>query len=261
MADEQYNMEESRERVGKFYSLFPEIEKKADSLILENIQGRRVLEIGATELSYSFRIAQKGGFVTGINVSESIVKRLNEVSKARMFRYAEFQCKEYHKSCFHPGTFDLVCGLGVLQLSDKEQVLAEVSRVLKPEGKAVFIEPLGHNRFINAFRRRTGKLRPGNQKPMLLSDIVATEKYFEQIKVKYFHFFTIAATIFCGTVLYSPVYKIMRLIDKAAFGIFPGFRKFAWYAMIEMEAPKVNPTHKLQKKAPGKILQETIFNN
>ena len=44
---------------------------------------------------------------------------------------------------FGDGAFDVVCGTGILHRLDLGRALAEVARVLRPSGSAVFVEPLG----------------------------------------------------------------------------------------------------------------------
>jgi len=39
--------------------------------------------------------------------------------------------------------FDIVCGGAILHHLDLNKALSEIARVLKPDGKAIFVEPLG----------------------------------------------------------------------------------------------------------------------
>ena len=70
-----------------------------------------------------------------------------------------------------PGSFDFVCGLGVIHHLDLDASLSEVARVMKPSAGALFIEPLGHNPVINLYRRRTPEQRTVDEHPLVMDDL------------------------------------------------------------------------------------------
>lgn len=49
-------------------------------------------------------------------------------------------------------------------------------RMLKANGKAIFIEPLGHNMFINAFRKLTSSRRTLTEKLITYDDVKLLEE-------------------------------------------------------------------------------------
>ena len=60
---------------------------------------------------------------------------------------------------FPDASFDLVFGVAILHHLDLDTACAEFLRVLRPSGTAVFLEPLGHNPFINLVRWATPAAR------------------------------------------------------------------------------------------------------
>ena len=55
---------------------------------------------------------------------------------------------------FRDGAFDLIAGMAILHhVSDKRRVSAELARVLRSGGRAVFMEPLGESLFLERLRR------------------------------------------------------------------------------------------------------------
>jgi hypothetical protein len=48
---------------------------------------------------------------------------------------------------------------------DLSLACSEIARVLRPGGPAIFVEPLGHNPLINAYRKRTPALRTVDEHP------------------------------------------------------------------------------------------------
>ena len=81
-------------------------------------------------------------------------------------------------------SFDLVCGSGILHHLDLPAAMRELARVLRPSGRAVFMEPLGHNPAINAFRNRTPELRTPDEHPLLGKDLKLCRRYFGSVEVK-----------------------------------------------------------------------------
>jgi hypothetical protein len=46
-----------------------------------------------------------------------------------------------------------------------------MTKILQPKGKAIFIEPLGHNFLINLYRRLTPNIRSADEHPLLAKDL------------------------------------------------------------------------------------------
>lgn len=62
--------------------------------------------------------------------------------------------------------FGFVYGNGLLHHVDIQPSLRETWKVLKPKGKAIFIEPLAHNFFINVYRKMADKVRTPTEAPL-----------------------------------------------------------------------------------------------
>src|SRR5690606_30601577 len=114
----------------------------------------------------------------------------------------------------------------------------EIVRCLKPGGKAVFIEPLGHNPIINLYRYLTPKLRTEDEHPLMLADIQRAHQYFGQVKVRYYHMLSIAAVVFRKTFLFKPVLNVLDGIDAVLFAVFPFLKRYGWMSVIELSDPK-----------------------
>jgi SAM-dependent methyltransferase len=63
---------------------------------------------------------------------------------------------------FDEGSFDVVVGSGILH-----HLALRQSRVLRPDGCAVFVDPLGHNIFIRLYRKLTPSMRTADEHPLL----------------------------------------------------------------------------------------------
>jgi SAM-dependent methyltransferase len=133
---------------------------------------------------------------------------------------------------FPSESFDLVFGSGVLHHLNLESAYSGIARVLRPGGKAVFIEPLGHNPIINWFRNRTPDMRTPDEHPLLMRDIKLAKQFFD-IEIKYFSLCSIAAK-WC-----KPLLVPLETLDRQLFSWIPSIRKHAWLCVIQM-TPKTD---------------------
>lgn len=94
-----------------------------------------MLEIGCGTGAYTKELVKKAKCVYAIDISKSMIELAPKMDKI-FYRVADAYNLPYANQCF-----DVVVGCYVLQYLDLNKVLPEIVRVLKPEGKFVFIEP------------------------------------------------------------------------------------------------------------------------
>ncbi len=133
--------------------------------------------------------------------------------------------------------FDFVVGLGVLHHLDLAPSLHEIRRVLKPDGGAVFVEPLGHNPIINAYRRRTPDQRTSDEHPLLVEDIEMIGRSFGSCVAEYFHLFGLLALGFAGTRYLSRAVHTLDAVDRVCFREVPYLRRHAWMVGLTVTGP------------------------
>src|SRR5438270_352918 len=61
----------------------------------------------------------------------------------------DFAVMDAEHTTFPDASFDLIVGSGILHHLDLDRTYTEIARLLAPGGRAVFVEPLGHNALIN----------------------------------------------------------------------------------------------------------------
>ena len=138
---------------------------------------------------------------------------------------------------FDDDYFDIVCGGAILHHLDLNKALSEITRVLKPDGKAIFVEPLGHNPLINLYRRFTPSLRTKDEHPLLMRDLKLMRDYFHQVDVRYFHLLSLLAVPFHKLSTFHSLLKITETIDKVVLQI-PFLKRQAWQAVIMLYKPR-----------------------
>ena len=230
---------DSRKAVGRVYAITRNRLQSYEKLIYGDVAGKRILEYGCGTGSHSLEIARRGGRVVGIDISEVGIRKARERAAEAGVTGAEYEVMDAEKMTFPDGTFDLVIGEGILHHLNLEASYAEISRVLKPTGHAVFMEPLGHNLAINAFRNATPSMRTADEHPLLRGDLRLAERYFDGLRFEHHHLFSFGALLLVRTPLFRPVVNALDAVDRAAFKVLPPLRMASWYVIMDMGRPRI----------------------
>jgi SAM-dependent methyltransferase len=206
-----------------------------DRLVVAAAGGADVLEYGCAggELSLDrLRLPEHGRSLVGIDISDVAIAQANERALRAGYDNSRFLAMDAHHMLFDGGSFDLVFGRGIIHHLDLARCYAEVARVLRRGGKAIFFEPMGHNPLLNLYRRVTPSLRTPDEHPLLASDFELARKYFEKVEVAYFGL-TSAASALVPRRIRQPVYEAGRALD-ALLLLLPVVNRYAWYALITL---------------------------
>lgn len=199
-------------------------------------KGRDILEIGSGRGETVLELAECGGTVTGIDLSEVAVA--NAQVRAKELRVdAQFFAMDAEATEFADDAFDIICGGAILHHLDIERAYREISRLLRPGGYAIFVEPLGYNPLINVYRRLTPALRTPDEHPLLLQDLALAERYFAEVRVTYYYLTTLLALPIARTTVGKMAIRAANALDRALFRWVPVLQPLAWYTVIELTAP------------------------
>ena len=179
---EQYNEGLKRDGYDRFFShcRYYYIQKRM-KLVKEKMQfahGKKVLEIGSTTwegwLENNCIIPSS---LTCINISE--VELQHGIDSAIDSKTCpQFFQMDAHDLQFESETFDMVFGSAILHHLKMVPALDEIFRVLKPEGKILFVEPLDMNPVGKLVRSLTKKARTKDEQPLRVCDITEIKKRF-----------------------------------------------------------------------------------
>ncbi len=229
--------EGTRERADKFYSVVQSSRRAYADILLENCQGKRILEYGCGPGSDAFRLAENGANVIGIDISVVAIRQAgDQAAQSPARERLDFRVMNAEELEFEDDYFDVICGTGILHHLDLTSALAELARVLRREGKAVFIEPLGHNPLINLYRRLTPGMRTKDEHPLLRRDLLSFGQSFGKVRIRYFHLLALCAVPFRFTARFETVLEVFEAIDQKLFSI-PFIRNQAWQVVIELSEP------------------------
>lgn len=235
--DQEYSDDTQRiQSIGRYYAITKSSATHYRDLLLQGCEGLRVLEYGCGDGSFAFDLAQRGADVVGIDISSVAIENA-AARAAKLNLRIEFREMDAEALQFPADDFDLVCGSAIIHHLDIGKSMSEVARVLRPRGRAIFSEPLGHNPALWAFRRLTPHLHTPDEHPLVKKDLDLMRRTFRRADIRYFHLASFFAIPFLPTRIFWPVLKAMDGLDAAAFRVVPPLGLLAWYCVITLGEP------------------------
>lgn len=220
-----------RKSVDKFYET---IESSRDAhwhALMPLTPGVKVLEYGCGPGSAAFDLARQGAQVVGIDISDVAIAQSTAKAQAENLDI-DFRRMNAEELEFGDNTFDIIVGSAILHHLDLDKAYGELYRCLKPGGKAVFIEPTGHNPLLNCYRKLTPRLRTVDEKPMKRRDFRKASDYFSEVQVSYFNLFTTAAVFFRKRSYFKDLLVMLDRLDRWSFRWIPGLKYWGWMAVM-----------------------------
>jgi SAM-dependent methyltransferase len=112
--------------------------------------------------------------VVGIDISESAIRS----ARQKYGDAAEFHVMDGHRTDFPDHSFDLVAGRAILHHLDFDRAVKEISRILRPGGHAIFVEPLRDNPAGKLLRALTPSARTVDELPLSGAQIAWADGQF-----------------------------------------------------------------------------------
>jgi SAM-dependent methyltransferase len=158
------------------------------------LEGRRVLELGCGSGDYTVVLARRGALITAIDLAPSALAITRRRARAnRVAERVRVARMPVEALALADAAFDWVVGLGVLHHADPVALAAEARRVLRPDGRALFREPLGLNPLLELARRRLPyrrKVRAPGDRFLGEGDLAALGDRFSECHLRPFYLFS-----------------------------------------------------------------------
>jgi len=225
----------------KYYSIERQSRNMVVNWFKENCTGKRVLDYCCGNGVDSIIIAQNGASeVIGIDISDVSIKNCRDLAKKNhLDNVASFLVRDAENTGFEDNSFDIITEYGCLHHLDLEKAFAELSRVLKPNGKVICNESLGHNPVIHLYRKMTSHLRTEWELEHIIRKphFKVAKKYFDVIEFHFYHLFTLLGFPLRNTALFSGLLSGLEKIDNILLKL-PFIKWQAWQIVFVLSEPR-----------------------
>ena len=203
---------------------------------LGKVTDSKILDYGCGSGWLGTYLAQRGGIVYGFDISTKLVQlgmkraQVNGVSDRVVLRKMIAEELDYQD-----GQFDIVVGISILHHIDLKRGGLELHRVLKPGGRALFIEPLGESSLQNwirnyILRRHHGSTREVDaEHPLTYQDIQLIGSPFGRVEVREFQLIEMIARLTGDNITRL---LGLRTLDQWLLSSFPALRRYCRLVVI-----------------------------
>ncbi len=229
--------DQRRSHLGVLYRSLHGSSREFQSAVFACGPGIRALEYGCGTGGLSFELARRGYDVTGIDISEVAIRQACEKAvKEGIEDRMRFHVMNGEELEFPDNSFDLVFGTGILHHLDLDRSLTEIVRVLRPQGRAVFREPLAHHPIVNLYRRLTPSLRSIDEHPLTVRDLERISAIFHSADLSFHHLLSPVAALFASTPFSKPIRAFLETADTLLLRL-PFLRRYAWQVVLVLKNP------------------------
>jgi SAM-dependent methyltransferase len=209
------------------------------------LPGRRVLDLGCGTGDLTLMLLGLGAQVTALDLSPAMVALARK--RAELFgpaSAAQWVAAPVEASGLPSGRFDVVLGRFILHHLDLERAAREISRLLAPGGRAVFLENSGRNPLLMVARDHVAgrfgipRLGTDDERPLSAADVEVLSRAFGAVELSYpvFEFLR----LFDRQVLrfrWPAVSRVIARADAALARCVPPIRKFSFRVLVTADRP------------------------
>lgn len=224
----------------KWYAVERKSNAYSEAWLTRHCPGHVALDYCCGLGGMSLTMARAGAFVHGIDIAAESVESAAALLKTEGYaKQSRMQVMDAEKLAFADQTFDVIVCSGVLHHLDLNRAYPELARVLKPTGKILCVEAVGHNPIIRMYRKLTPHLRTSWEVDHILKrkDLVNARSYFDEVDVRFFHLCTILTTPLRRSPIFGTALTLAEMMDSVLLRI-PGLQWMAWQMVFELSRPK-----------------------
>lgn len=168
--------------VKKYFSAAASFDYRLGMELLGDLRGKKILDLGCGLGEASVYFALQKTKVVALDISPGMLACVKKLAKKyRVSNRIELIEAPTEKIPLKNESVDLIFGGNVLHHVDINKTSREIKRVLKKEGKAVFIEPLGYNPIIQIYRHLASDVRTKMERPFTFRDVHLLGRGFRSV--------------------------------------------------------------------------------
>lgn len=232
---------EQRLKKRKFYSITHRSRLCVEQWLKQHCAGKSVMDYCCGSDGMSVILSTMGAaWVAGIDISDISVKNTKELCRGKNQEgRIETFVMDGENTGFKDSSFDILYEKGALHHLDLQKAYNEMARILKPSGKAICVEALGHNLLIQLYRKMTPQFRTPWEVNHILKkkDIDLARRFFRRVDVLgFFHLASIAAVPFRNMPAFLFILSSLEAFDSFLFRV-PFLRWQAWQVIFVLSEP------------------------
>lgn len=205
--------------------------------VLGGVAGKTILDYGCGDGRFGVWFARLGARqVKGFDLSAKAIDLARERARRNgVAEIAEFQQMSAHALEYADETFDLVFGNLIMHhipVERLEDCGRQVHRVLKQNGKAVFVEPLGENPLLEFIRTHPFYDKwyaSPDERTLKYRDIYAFGNHFRRVRCYERHLLFMAKRV----VRNPRILGALKTIDAALLRVAPPLKRFCGEVVVE----------------------------
>ena len=221
-----------REKQGKFYKALYGLYSDFLNILKDETKTKYVLDFGCGTGNFTEKVINfNPKKIVAVDISEEAIKKAKNNSNLNS-KNIEYRVENCEDLSLNSDSFDIAYGSGILHHLNLNKSLNELKRILKKDGKIIFIEPMATNPIINLYRKFTPNARTSDEHPFKLSDIEFIKSLFANVEVKYYGFLTLVCFLFYKEPEKSTLYKVLKKMDEKILNS-RYFKFLAWSVLIK----------------------------
>jgi SAM-dependent methyltransferase len=217
----------------RFYYALEDCKNRYFELVMTRAKGKRLLDYCCGVGQTAFIAADLASEVVGIDISEVAIAQAQARAEQENRSNTSFHVMDAHATDFPDASFDVIAATGVIHHLDVGRAWREIARLLRPGGVGIFVEALGHNPLIAAYRAITPKARSPDEHPLLRRDFRIAEEVFDTVAYEFYGLATIASAFIQNTWMGPPAFRALRAVDRVLLAT-PGVRWNAWATLVQV---------------------------
>lgn len=219
-------------------------EREYACFLLGCLEGKKLLDYGCGDGWNTVCFAKAKAKVWATDISENGVELTKKKAAANgVSELVTAEVQNCYETQFLSDMFDIIYGGGILHHLDVQTAGQELSRILHPNGIAVFYEPIRENKIMDTIKamvlrvlRRKPSEETENETPMTIERINLLKPYFKIINYRFFNVLSSANVLFNSELLKS----LFLWADYMLINYLPGYFKLGRGVVIELRQPIKN---------------------